>query len=320
MRVAPPRGDQHQRRPGPLRGRPGPGRLHQRRPAHGSRRTTSTPGSTRIGADLVDPVLPPAVDRRRPDRGAGRRRRRRDRRPARRRQRATGRHARRPAGAVDASTSSPAGRRPTRRTASSPRAATPVRCRRCAEGRAGCRTKARSWSRWPSRPLRSKAPTCAGSTCAPGPVGKAALLAALAAAARRPRWWPTSCSPIGPTWYDGRWARRPRSRRRGGPTRAGRRGGDRGRRHRSAVAAGLLRPGPGRRALHRAGCPPPPARGPVAQAAGRPRVAGPAPACAARRRAGPGPARGRGPLRDLLAGRSPRPATSSARCWSSATT
>ena len=64
-------------------------------------------------------------------------------------------------------------RRPRRRSPPSPR------------GAPACRTRARSWSPspWPTR--RSRAATSAGSTCAPGPGGKAALLAALAGRAGR---------------------------------------------------------------------------------------------------------------------------------------
>ncbi len=79
-----PRGDQHQRRPGPLRVRPRPGRIHQRRAAQGVRlrsRDLAHPHRRRP----LDPVLPPRLGGRGADRG--RRRRGGDRRAARGRQR-----------------------------------------------------------------------------------------------------------------------------------------------------------------------------------------------------------------------------------------
>ena len=88
----------------------------------------------------------------------------------------------------------------------------------------------------PGARRRSRAPTSAGSTCAPAP------------AARRPcspPWRPraapgsspTSSSRTAPTWYAVR-----------SPAPSGRRGGDRRGRHRAAVAGRLVRPGARRRA------------------------------------------------------------------------
>ena len=126
--------------------------------------------------------LPPPLG----GRGAGRRPRLRGPAggPARGRQRAAARHARRPAGARH------------RGRSWSPPAAPPARCRRTPwscpaatrrrsppwpRGAPACRTRARSWSpsRW--RTPSSRGATSGGSTSAPGPGGKSALLAALAA-------------------------------------------------------------------------------------------------------------------------------------------
>ena len=194
-----------------------------------------------------------------------------------------------------APTSSTDGARPTRRTASSPRAVTRARCRPSPKGAPASRTRAPSSSPSPSRPPRSRVATPAGSTCAPAPAAR--LRCSLPwRPARRARRRQRAAAPPG----------------RAGPTRARRRrrrgGGHRGRRHRASVEAGFLRPGPGRRTMHRAGRPAPAARGPLAAAAGGPRVAGPAAASPAGRRGGPGPPWRRRPLRHLLPGarRDPR--------------
>ena len=87
-----------------------------------------------------------------------------------------------------------------------------------------------------------------------GPGGKSALLAGLAARARGRPWSPTSSSRTAPAWWPGRSAAPtgwPASSRR---------------RHPAAVPRRQLRPGPGRRALHRA----------RARSAGGPRRGGPA--------------------------------------------
>ena len=299
-----PRGDQHQRRPGPRRGRPRPVRVRQRgaaqgvcaRPRHLAHADRRRPR---------DPLLPPAVDRRRAGRGTDRV----------------------PGEAAEATSSTPCSppttcRRPSR-SSSRPGRSGPRRAPRRADallavrrdlgGRRPRRDAGRR--RGPRRrPGRGLPAGRAGPGVGPargrdarwldlcaGPGGKAALLAALAAGRGAPASSPTSSSPTGPSLV-----RRVRSP---APTAC----------EEVTVAdgtdppwePGLLRPGPGRRAVHRAGCAAPAARGPLAAAAGGPRVAGPAPASPAGGRARPGPPRRRGPLRHLLARCSPRPATSS---------
>ena len=101
-----------------------------------------------------------------------------------------------------------------------------------------CRTRARSWSRWRSRGAESTGATSGGSTSAPGPGGKAALLGALVAAARRPpARGRAAAAPRGPgPPGGGRAARRDRRR---ASTADGTRAG---------VGAGRVRPGARRRA------------------------------------------------------------------------
>ena len=147
---------------------------------------------------------PPGVDRARvPRRAAATGREPGARRPAGGRQRRPGRHAGRPPGARGGRR---ARRPPVRRRAAGRRtppcwpAATPVRSRRYATGGPGCRTRAassRCW-RWPRLP--SRAATSAGSTCVPGPGGKAALLGALAAPRGARGWWPTRSRRTAPSW------------------------------------------------------------------------------------------------------------------------
>jgi 16S rRNA (cytosine967-C5)-methyltransferase len=70
---------------------------------------------------------------------------------------------------------------PGRRTPCASPRATPARSPPCSRARPGCRTRAASSSPRRSRRRRSTGPTGSGSTCAPVPGGKAALLDVLAA-------------------------------------------------------------------------------------------------------------------------------------------
>ena len=241
MRVPDPRRDQHHRRPAAGPGRPGAGRLRQRRAAPGRPSTTSpggyagsrptrprtrsasrrSPTATRagwsrscrraVGADELDALLaadnepPRVVLVARPGRST------REELPG---------HAH----PVLAVRRGAGGRRPRRGRRRSPR------------GGPASRTRARSWSRSPWRARRSRARTERWLDLCAGPGGKAALLAALAAergadllAAERSR--------TGRGWCAGRWPARTASGawwRPTAPAPPGRRD---------------VRPGPGRRAL-----------------------------------------------------------------------
>ena len=197
----PPRRDQHHRRPGPLRGRPGAGRLRQRRAAQGLASTTSTtwieqvaptptrrrgtprsPTATRSGSstscwprrsatDELDALL--AADNERP------------------RVTLVARpgplQPRRAAGGADPLLAVRRRARP---------AATPARCRRSPRAAPACRTRARSWSRvaLAEAPIDGRR-RAAGSTCAPGPGGKAGAARGAGRRARGRGWSPTRLQP-----------------------------------------------------------------------------------------------------------------------------
>ena len=158
----------------------GPGRVRQRGAAPGRPRTTSTTWLDRVDADRRDPVSPP---------GSGSSTRWRRALP-RRSARTSSTRCSPPTTSRRRSPWSPGPGRSTPRRAAgradallavrrrSRRAATRARCRPSPRAAPACRTRGRSWSRspWPRR--RSRAPTRAGSTCAP------------ARAARRPCWRP----------------------------------------------------------------------------------------------------------------------------------
>ena len=92
-----------------------------------------------------------------------------------------------------------------------------------------------------------------------GPGGKAALLAALAGAARRPAGGERAAARTAPAWWPAPCA---------APTACS--GSSTGRRHRGAVPARRLRPGARRRALHRPGRAAPASGGPLAPPRRRP--------------------------------------------------
>ncbi len=289
------RRDQHHRRPGAGTGRPGSGRLRQRRPAPGRPSTTSPGGyagwrrtrpPTRSASPSVAHSHPRWVVEELTAGGGGGRARR----PAGRRQRAAAGGPGGPARAGDGRRAARHAAPRSRRTAWSWRAATRAPSPPWPRAGPASRTRDRSWWPWPWRGHASTGGTSDGSTCAPDRV------------ARRPCWRRLAAE---------RGAGLARRRAAAAPGRAGRRctrrrrrhaGRGRGRRHPARLAAGELRPGPGRRALLRPGCAAPAAGVPLAAHRRRPRRPGAAPASAARQRARQRPARGGGPLRHLLAG------------------
>ena len=165
--------------------------------------------------------------------GLARRRARRDRGPAGGRQRAARGDAGRPARPVHRRGAARRAGRGVRRCRGAGRR-TPCGWPRAASrapstpyGRAGpgCRTRAASSSRspWPTRPLDGPDERWLDGCAGPG--GKAALLAALAARARRRRCSPPRSSRTGPGWSSGRWPATPARTRSSPPTAPGRRGG-----------------------------------------------------------------------------------------------
>ena len=288
------RGDQHQRRPGPLRGRarappgsptpccagcrptisrPGsPGSTPTGRPASPTRSGSSTRSARPSADDEIDALLaadndPPAVTlvarpgRATPDELPG------EPTPF------------SPYGVVSAG--------------GDPGAVPAV-----AEGRAGVQDEGSQLvAHGPRRRPDRRAPTTAGSTCVP------------ARAARPPCSRPSRLIAAPGSWPNEHQPHRADLVRRALDRRRGRRGGDRRGRHGPAVARGLVRPGARRRAVHRPRRPAAPAGGTLAPPAGRPARPGPAPARPrSTARARPGPPRRGGPLRHLLAGprRDPR--------------
>ena len=291
---ADPRRDQHDRRPGARQGRPGSGRLHQRRAAQGRAQHDCAGWVRRVAPDpAADPVGYAAVAHSHPrwivdqltrGRGGGGARR-----PAGRRQRG-------PAGGAGGPARAGRGRgAPRRPTRFSPygvvlEGGDPASVPAVAEGRAGVQDEgsqlvalALSRARVDGRDERWL------DLCA-GPGGKAALLAGVAAeqGAR------LLAAELRPHRAE---ARRPGPRRRRRHAGHGRR-----RRHPPALGAGTLRPGPRRRPLLGSRCPAPTAGGPVAPYRRRPRRPGAASGAAARQRARQRPPRWGRPLRHLLAG------------------
>ena len=282
MRVPAARRGRRDRRAGPRGGRRGPRRVRQRRAAPGRPSTTSTAGSTEVApADDDDPVghlavvaLAPAVGRR--ARCATPSAARCDRRPpallaadnvaagghlVARPGRADRRRAGRRPGAAPGRWSPYAARAAGRR----PRRAR----RRSATAGPACRTRAASWSRspWPRRPLDGPRRALAR------PVRRARRQGGAARRRSRPERGAALLAAEVAPHRAGLVAQRAGAATRPSVVVAD---GD-GRR---PWRAGSLRPGAGRRAVHRAGRAAPPARGALAAPAGGRRR--PAPAAARR--------------------------------------